>query len=206
MARPPDPDRRASLLDAATRHVLDHGMANLSLRPLAQAISTSPRMLLYHFGSKEELVTEILAAARRQQAELTARWLAEQPDLGPAELLKRFWRWQVDEHRPFLRLFFEVYGLALQEPGRFPGFPRDAVADWLPLVEATLEKAGVPNPQARTTATVVIAGYRGLLLDVLATDDAQRASEGLDFLLDAITRALTVDEQPAPNRMHTNRR
>src|SRR3954454_11513982 len=199
MARPPDPDRRASLLDAATRHVLDQGMANLSLRPLAQAISTSPRMLLYHFGSKEELVTEILAAARLRQAELTAHWLAEQPDLGPAELLRRFWRWQIDEHRPFLRLFFEVYGLALQEPGRFPGFPKDAVADWLPLVAARLEEAGVPDPQARTAATVVIAGYRGLLLDVLATGDAQRGSEGLDFLLDAITFALTPSGQPAPN-------
>src|SRR3954463_16448912 len=165
MARPPDPDRRASLLEAATGHVLDHGMANLSLRPLAQAISTSPRMLLYHFGSKEELVTEILAAARRQQAELTARWLAEQPDLGPAEFLKRFWRWQVDEHRPFLRLFFEVYGLALQEPGRFPGFPKDAVAAWLPFVEAQLVRAGVSDSHAGAAASLVIAGYRGLLLD-----------------------------------------
>jgi AcrR family transcriptional regulator len=206
MARPPDPDRRASLLDAATRHVLDQGMANLSLRPLAQAISTSPRMLLYHFGSKEELVTEILAAARLRQAELTAHWLAEQPDLGPAELLRRFWRWQIDEHRPFLRLFFEVYGLALQEPGRFPGFPKDAVADWLPLVAARLEEAGVPDPQARTAATVVIAGYRGLLLDVLATGDAQRAGEGLDFFLDAITRALTDDDEPDPDRGHAHRR
>jgi len=194
MARPPDPDRRARLLDAATRHVLDNGMANLSLRPLAKALSTSPRMLLYHFGSKEELVTEILAAARLRQAELTARWLAEQPDMGPAELLRRFWRWQVDEHRPFLRLFFEVYGLALQEPGRFPGFPEDAVVDWLPLVEARLAEAGVPAPQARTAATVVIAGYRGLLLDALATADLRRATEALDLFLDAITRALTPEE------------
>src|SRR3954469_944224 len=107
MARAPDPARRASLLESATQHVLDHGMAHLSLRPLAQALSTSPRMLLYHFGSKEQLVTEILAAARLRQAELTAGWLAEQPDLSPVELLQRFWRWQTDEHRPFLRLFFE---------------------------------------------------------------------------------------------------
>src|SRR3954452_4807609 len=194
MARPPDPDRRASLLEAATGHVLDHGMANLSLRPLAQAISTSPRMLLYHFGSKEELVTEILAAARRQQAELTARWLPGQPDLGPAELLKRFWRWQVDEHRPFLRLFFEVYGLALQEPGRFPGFPEDAVLAWLPFVAARLEEAGVRDSQAETVATAVIAAYRGLLLDVLATGDTERGGEALDFFLDAVTLALTTED------------
>ena len=194
MSRPPDPERRAALLAAATEHVLDHGMANLSLRPLAQALSTSPRMLLYHFGSKEQLVTEILAAARVRQAELTASWLAEQPSLRPAELLQRFWRWQTDQHRPFLRLFFEVYGLALQDPTRFPGFPNDAVRDWLPLVARTIEDAGVPGPRARIAAGVVIAGYRGLLLDVLATDDLERTTEALDFFLDATEHHLTPGE------------
>jgi AcrR family transcriptional regulator len=175
----------------ATEHVLDHGMANLSLRPLAQALSTSPRMLLYHFGSKERLVTEILAAARVRQAGLTAGWLAEQPDLGPAELLQRFWHWQTAEHLPFLRLFFEVYALALQEPARFPAFPQDAVHDWLPLIAGRIEDAGVPGPAARVTATIVIAGYRGLLLDVLATGDLERATEALGFFLAAIEPRLT---------------
>jgi AcrR family transcriptional regulator len=168
-------------------------MAGLSLRPLAQALATSPRMLLYHFGSKEQLVSEILAAARVRQAELTAGWLAEQPELGPAELLRRFWRWQTTSHQPFLRLFFEVYGLALQEPKRFPGFPEAAVRDWLPLIQKRLEDAGVPGSQARVTATAVIAGYRGLLLDVLATQDVERATVALDFFLDAITQRLTPE-------------
>jgi AcrR family transcriptional regulator len=194
VSRPPDPERRAALLAVATEHVLDHGMANLSLRPLAQALSTSPRMLLYHFGSKEQLVSEILGAARVRQAELTSGWLAEQPDLGPAELLRRFWHWQTAEHQPFLRLFFEVYGLALQDPTRFPGLPKDAVRDWLTLIERRLEEAGVPDPQARLAATVVIAGYRGLLLDVLATKDIERATEAIDFFLDAIEQRLTPAE------------
>jgi AcrR family transcriptional regulator len=179
------------LLAAATQHVLDHGMANLSLRPLALALSTSPRMLLYHFGSKERLVTDVLAAARSRQAELTAGWIADQPDLEPAELLRRFWRWQTREHRAFLRLFFEVYTLALREPDRFPGFPHDAIYDWLPLIETTLKDAGASDAHAATAAAVVIAGYRGLLLDVLATDDVERTTKALDFLLDAIERGLT---------------
>src|SRR5205807_11030 len=126
MPRAPDPERRAALLAAATEHVLEHGMGNLSLRPLARALATSPRMLLYHFGSKEQLVTEVLAAARVRQAELTAAWASGQPDQSPAQLLRRFWHWQIDEHRPFLRLFFEVYALALQDSERFPGLPSDA--------------------------------------------------------------------------------
>ena len=41
-------------------HVLDHGLTSASLRPLAKAASTSDRMLIYHFGSKEGLVGELL--------------------------------------------------------------------------------------------------------------------------------------------------
>lgn len=194
MPRPPDPARRAALLAAATEHVLDHGMADLSLRPLAKALSTSPRMLLYHFESKERLVTEVLAAARLRQAELTAGWLAEQPDLSAAELLRRFWRWQTHEHRAFLRLFFEVYALSLQEPARFPGFPQDAVREWLPLVEAALEEAGVPAGQSKSAATVVISAYRGLLLDLLATGDVKRTTEALDLFLTAMETGLGPGE------------
>jgi len=191
VTRQSDPKRRSTLLAAATEHVLDHGMADLSLRPLAQALSTSPRMLLYHFGTKEQLVSEILATARVHQAELTAEWMAEQRDLGPADLLRRFWRWQTDKHRPFLRLFFEVYGLALQQPARFPGFPADAVKDWLPFIQAALERAGVPDAEAQIAATMVIAGYRGLLLDALATNDITRATAALDFFLNVLEEHLT---------------
>jgi AcrR family transcriptional regulator len=193
MPRTPDPERRAAVLAAATEHVLEHGMGDLSLRPLATALSTSPRMLLYHFGSKEQLVTEILAAARVRQADLTASWASQQSGLSPAQLLRRFWRWQIDEHRPFLRLFFEVYALALQDPERFPGFPADAVDSWLPLVSNTLRAAGVPKRQTQRAATVVIAAYRGLLLDVLATDDAKRTTAALDLFLDAIEEYFTED-------------
>src|SRR4051794_13705551 len=159
--------RRDRVLAAVTDHVVEHGLADLSLRPLAAALDTSPRMLLYYFDSKERLVAEALAAARTRQAEQAQAWLAAQPELGPSELLKRFWRWQLAEQRPFLRLFFEVYGLALQEPERFPGFLEAAVGDWLEFIGALLRRAGLTPARARTAATAAIAGYRGLLLDPL---------------------------------------
>jgi AcrR family transcriptional regulator len=193
MPRASDSARRDALLAAAGDHVLEHGMADLSLRPLAAALGTSPRMLLYHFGSKEQLVADVLAAARVRQAELTAAWWAAQPELSPAELLLRFWRWQIAEHRPFLRLFFEIYGLALQAPQRFPGLPRDAVESWLPLFTDTIRATGVPDPDASLAATIVIATYRGLLLDVLATDDVERTTDALDLFLKALEARFSDD-------------
>jgi AcrR family transcriptional regulator len=186
MPRSPDPTRRAELLTAVADYLLYNGMADLSLRPLAGALGTSPRMLLYHFGSKEQLVAEALAASRERQREATQAWLEKQPELGPAELLRRFWAWQLDGHQPFLRLFFEVYGLALQEKERFPGFLDRAVADWLEFMGALLLRAGLTAAQARIAATAVIAGYRGLLLDFLATGDRRRTERALDLLLTAL--------------------
>ena len=68
MGRPADPARRERTLARATDYVLAHGLAGLSLRPLAAALDTSPRMLLYDFGSKQELVAAVLAEARRRGA------------------------------------------------------------------------------------------------------------------------------------------
>ena len=148
-------------------------------------------MLLYHFGSKERLVAEALAASRERQREATQAWLEKQPELGPGELLRRFWSWQVDGHRPFLRLFFEVYGLALQEEERFPDFLERAVGDWLEFIGALLRRAGLKAAEARIAATAVIAGYRGLLLDFLATGDRRRTERALDLLLTSLEGTYT---------------
>ena len=59
--------RREELLEKAYEFVLEHGLADLSLRPLAQAIGSSPRVLLYLFESKDGLVRELLARARRDE-------------------------------------------------------------------------------------------------------------------------------------------
>ena len=51
---------RETLLPLLAAHVLENGIAGLSLRPLAKAVGTSDRMLLYHFGTKEKLLAELL--------------------------------------------------------------------------------------------------------------------------------------------------
>ena len=51
---------RETLLPLLAAYALEYGIAGLSLRPLAKAAGTSDRMLLYHFGSKEKLLVELL--------------------------------------------------------------------------------------------------------------------------------------------------
>src|SRR5260370_25868533 len=118
MPRTSTPERRAQLLSALADHLLSEGLSGLSLRPLARALGTSPRMLLYHFGSKESMVAEGLAEARRRQMEAMASWIGEHQG-DQRGLLAYMWGWLSDpQTEPFLRLFFEAYALALQEPNR----------------------------------------------------------------------------------------
>ncbi len=56
--------RRDELLDRAYRYVTEHGLSAMSLRPLATEIGSSPRVLLFLFGSKDGLVRALLARAR----------------------------------------------------------------------------------------------------------------------------------------------
>ncbi len=168
------------------QYILDVGLADLALRPLAAKLRTSPRMLLYYFGSKQDLLAEALRRIRLWQQEEAAKWLAEDTAGDPASLLERAWEWLSSrEAEPFMRLFFEVYGLALQEPSRYQRFLDDVVLDWLPFAEAVVNAAGVPAPEVERRATLLLATHRGLLLDLLATGDRKR--------IDASYRQLITD-------------
>ena len=63
----PGSARKRELLEAAYRYVLSNGLAGMSLRPLAKAIGSSPRVLLFLFGSKEGLIRALLARAREDE-------------------------------------------------------------------------------------------------------------------------------------------
>jgi hypothetical protein len=86
------PDRRAELLDKVADYILSNGLADLSLRPLATAIDTSPRMLLYFFGSKERLIAEALAHIRTREQLDFKRAVSRPKPADRLESLLRDWR------------------------------------------------------------------------------------------------------------------
>jgi AcrR family transcriptional regulator len=185
MPRPPDPERRTRTLARATDYVLEHGLAGLSLRPLASALGTSARMLLYDFGTKERLIAEILAEARRREAALLLD-LRSIPDASDAETLREVWGWLVAPERdPFLRLFFEVYVDALTHPDRYPGGAGPMVSDWIAVIGAHWSPDGGVDD---VTATLLIAVVRGLLLDRLSASDPERTDDALALFAERFER------------------
>jgi AcrR family transcriptional regulator len=159
------------LLERAIEYLAAHGLSDHSLRQLATALGTSHRMLIYHFGSKEGLLVEVVRAVEARQRQSLARLMAE-PAGNPIDGARRFWRQLSDPSlAPHERLFFEVYGQALQ--GRPHAVPLlEGVIDaWLEPVAALLMAAGLSEQAARAQARLGIAVTRGLLLDLLATGD-----------------------------------
>lgn len=173
--------RREELLDGALGYVLEHGVGALSLRPLAAALGTSDRMLVYHFGSKDRLVDEVLAAATELLLAGVHAGLAE-AEAGPGGLVRALWRTASDPMvAPLVRLWFEVYGLALQQPERYRPKLRDALLAWQ---AAVAERLGGGDPPA----ALLVGGIEGLLLDLLVTGDRARVDAAVEELARLVDR------------------
>lgn len=175
-----DTNRKARLLEAITDHVLAHGLNDLSLRPLAGALGTSARMLIYYFGSKERLIVQALESARaREQQDLILK-----KSLGYDEVLRRYWEWSTaPANRSYLRLVYQVYGLALHDRRYSRFFARDS-ADWARFCDQGLREAGVPEDRLPALSTFLVASVRGLELDLLGTDDVPRIQAAFEVLVE----------------------
>jgi AcrR family transcriptional regulator len=166
MGRPPDERRRRELLDALIEAFAAGGIGDRSLRDVAAAVGTSHRMLLHHFGSRDELLLAIVEEVERRQAAT----LAELPD-EPAEAFAAMWDdLRQPRLRPFERLFFECYARAAAGEEPFDRLVPGAVDDWLAAVaDREAERAaGRIDP---ALARLGLAVTRGLLLDLVATGD-----------------------------------
>lgn len=174
--RPPSP-RRDELLERAYQYALEHGLADMSLRPLASAIGSSPRVLLFLFGSKDGLVRELLARARADELGFLAQSRGgERADL--AALVTATWQWLAGEPiRPLLKLWTEAYARSLVEPdGPWSGFASQSVSDWLAVLAAAQPTGAVNEPSPAADRTLALAVLRGCLLDLLATGDVDRVT------------------------------
>jgi AcrR family transcriptional regulator len=162
---------RDRLLAAAIDFVSQHGLLDLSLRELAAAIGTSHRMLIYHFGSKEGLMVAIVQAVEAAQREFFEN-LSEATNVPPVELARMAWKRFTDPAlAPNERLFFELYGQALQGRPGTRGFLDEIVSSWVESMAAFAVQRGVAEPTARADARLAVAVTRGLLLDLLATGE-----------------------------------
>ncbi len=174
------PRARQRLLDSVIEHFTAEGLANQSLRRIAEAIGSSHRMLLYHFGSKDGLLLEVVREVEsRTQVRLEA--LGEDAVGQTDQLIRRIWAYLADPALgDFERLFFALYGRALQGDESVRPLLKDDIEHWLDANVTLSTPLGVPEDVARTHARLGLAVTRGLLLDLLATGDRAGVEAALE--------------------------
>jgi AcrR family transcriptional regulator len=169
---------RQRLLDKVVRLAEESGITGKSLREIGAGAGTSHRMLIYHFGSREgllEAVTARLAASMvsateaRQRSTMAA--LAAQTST-PRDVMLGLWE-QVSapETLPDVRLFFEVFGLAIRGAPGTEALLAGLTDSWLDDGAAAAERLGYQIDPAALRLSVAVS--RGLLLDLIAGADRQ---------------------------------
>jgi AcrR family transcriptional regulator len=179
--------RREELTELAYRHVLAHGLADMSLRPLAKAIGSSPRVLLFLFGSKDDLVRTLLARARADELRAIDAFRHDDRSVDLCTAAAQVWEWLAGpEHRNLLTLWVEAYARSLVDPnGPWAGFARETVEDWLELLASCQVPGRRRSAAGAAERTLILAVLRGALLDLLATGDVKRTTRAVTAQLEA---------------------
>jgi AcrR family transcriptional regulator len=171
--------RREDLLERATDYVLAHGLIGLSLRPLAAEIGTSDRMLIYHFATRDALVSAVVARTNERAMAAVAA-LPGAPSIRSG--VNRLWAAYRTEP---LNSCMDVYcqaaatGLIGREP-----YLTDARASgelWAGALRGYLIRCGAPQRRVGRLVTLVDSALYGFHLDLI-TDDPDELARGVDDL------------------------
>jgi AcrR family transcriptional regulator len=171
MSRTANKKRPEELREAILEYLIEHGVSDLSLRPLAKAVGSSPRVLLYYFGSREKMLAMLFSDIRERQRTHYGRDQAA--TLG--EACRSAWAdFMSNGAEKHFRLYFEAYGLALRNPELFKDFLESTIEDWLSSIATPLSAEGADRSEARALASVILASMRGFMLDYCTTHDRDR--------------------------------
>jgi AcrR family transcriptional regulator len=166
MTRSKDPAHKSDLLGRATVYVLEHGFSGLSLRPLAEGIGSSARMLIHHFGSKETLLGLIVEHIEAQYLALSDQMLEQEGS--PVRMLEKLWETlTLPANEQFQRSTFELWGYALMNPVGLERLTENLVTAWTTRFSVGFVRAGLKRKRADVLAALTVATVEGLLLQRL---------------------------------------
>lgn len=173
----PAPPRKQELLDRLIAYLAKHGIADLSLRPMAAASGTSARLLIFHFGSKEALLQQVL---EEMQARLQRSFIAMAQGERKGPLLRVFWDWALTEpNHALLRSLYQLHLLAAQSPRTYGRYLKGNALNWLELIQQALPR----EQRDPRFATLLGAVFDGLFIEYMSTGDRRRTTESLDTFI-----------------------
>lgn len=184
--------RRTELLHAVTDHVLEAGLADLTLRRVASAIGVSHATLVHHFATRDQLITEIVDDVLTRVLTPSPGGIAQGFDLRSA------WAWlQTPQGSAATRLYLSISGLALYGNPPYAAALRRSQEQRLAALSEGLRLVGCPPEECDAAATTVLARVRGLAADLLLTGDRARLDLAFEqFVREAEARRATWAPPP----------
>ncbi|WP_336087804.1 TetR/AcrR family transcriptional regulator [Nocardia sp. SSK8] len=184
MARPLDHRKRADLLAGVVAYIAAHGLAELSLRPLAAALGTSSRMLIHYFGTKEELLVQALATQRPDVGAVFAD-VTEAAQL--RDRLLGFFDLNTDgSEADSVRVLLQVLGAACAPDSPYRDYADAAITTFVTAFASALRRTALAPDDPEVVATLLISGMRGIIQDRLITGDRERTTRAARALVDAV--------------------
>lgn len=153
----PKPDKHV-LLTALASHVLENGLNDASLRPMAAAAGTSDRMLIYHFGSKDGLIGELLEHLAAEMA--VGLDEAMPPRVAESEgalVLQSIELMRSEQFKPYVRVWLDIVSSSAQ--GR-----RAHRQAGHKIIDVYLEWIALRHPKGKAGAPFVLTLIEGVLV------------------------------------------
>ena len=175
--------KQTQLLDTAETLFSQKGFDGTSVRDIAEAAGINTAMISYYFGSKEALLLKVLARLRERQRTTYAQ-MKSASFATPADACRAIWQHMSSpQYERLFRMSVEAYAMALRTPRRFAKFLHNGVEDWLEFLAAPLIRKGHSQEEARAHASIVLAGFRGFMLDYCASRDRARLDRAVEMWL-----------------------
>jgi AcrR family transcriptional regulator len=185
MARTHDPHLKKDILKTCANQAIQMGMRNVSLLRLSQEIDISPRMLIYHFGSKDNLLKEATLEAQNELRSQLELLLVKNKTKDTKLALLQLWRHGISHKMEvYFVAFFNLYAEAIGNQEREKEeFITQSIDGWICWAKQTLFDHSPILSQ--TDYTVILALLRGLFLDYWATRDERRTTAAIKSFLNS---------------------
>ena len=170
--------RRQQLLERVTDDLAANGLVDFSLRRAARAAGTTHKVLLYHFDSADDLLTQAIHRLRERRISnaLAAATRADRPTL--ASRVRAVWPALVGKES---RVLDQAIGLMMFDPARYAELGRGASQQYLPGL-LSICPPDWSDRHKFEVAQLILATLRGFLIDWLTSGDMAGAEAGLAAL------------------------
>lgn len=187
VSRRPDPERKPQLLSDIVDYLHERSLSSLTFRTLADHLDVSTFTLVYHFGTKSQLVAEVIGSICELQraAFLDAQMSTDSID-EYFDAFRRYWAWTLD-HRALHRLEFEA---AMLEAARMDAqsITRTNLLGWHDIAEQGMRALGVPGDVVPAEARAMANTVYGLQYDLIVLDDPASVTEAFERALESSRR------------------